>query len=324
MKFEVNNLCFSYYKSPLILKDASFSIEEDDKILVLGINGSGKTTLLKVLSGIEESYFGSVKLNEKELASIDNRDKNTSMLYSNPVLLKHKSVEKNIEFLLEVLCRKNLSEDELNLFSIFNLTNQMKTKVSKLSLIDKRKLAIIRSCIKSPEVMFIDDQFDGLNETETVDMINIYNFLIKMKKTIVFAIDQNSFNNNRAEMFNLKFNKIIFLSITKAYEFNSIEDLKLNPPTIDAMNFIDGFNAKNTLIIKKKDDFFIEIDGNLRKFDRKISKKLGGKNLDLITGENAKLFYTDNLNDFSDQQISNKLENGEWFLFSNLDGIRLI
>lgn len=36
-----------------IIKDASFSIEPDDKVGLIGINGSGKSTLLKMIAGIE-------------------------------------------------------------------------------------------------------------------------------------------------------------------------------------------------------------------------------------------------------------------------------
>ncbi|MDJ0568547.1 MAG: ATP-binding cassette domain-containing protein, partial [Pleurocapsa sp. MO_192.B19] len=36
-----------------ILHDASFSIEPNDKVGLIGVNGSGKSTLLKMIAGIE-------------------------------------------------------------------------------------------------------------------------------------------------------------------------------------------------------------------------------------------------------------------------------
>ncbi|BAQ62010.1 ATPase components of ABC transporters with duplicated ATPase domains [Geminocystis sp. NIES-3708] len=36
-----------------ILKDANFSIDDNDKVGLIGVNGSGKSTLLKILSGLE-------------------------------------------------------------------------------------------------------------------------------------------------------------------------------------------------------------------------------------------------------------------------------
>lgn len=45
LKKNINDKC--------ILKDASFTIEDTDKIALIGVNGTGKSTLLKILAGIE-------------------------------------------------------------------------------------------------------------------------------------------------------------------------------------------------------------------------------------------------------------------------------
>ena len=39
------------YTERLLLDDASFHLNEDEKVGVIGINGTGKSTLLKILAG---------------------------------------------------------------------------------------------------------------------------------------------------------------------------------------------------------------------------------------------------------------------------------
>ncbi len=46
-----------------ILRDATFSLEEGDKVGLIGTNGSGKSTLLKMIAGIEPIDGGEIKIN---------------------------------------------------------------------------------------------------------------------------------------------------------------------------------------------------------------------------------------------------------------------
>lgn len=60
-----------------ILQDVSFSIEERDKIALVGINGTGKSTLLKILSGKEQCDDGTL---------LKKRDLRISVLEQDPIL----------------------------------------------------------------------------------------------------------------------------------------------------------------------------------------------------------------------------------------------
>ncbi len=46
------------YTDKVLFKKADFSINEGEKIGVIGINGTGKSTLLKIIAGVEESFEG--------------------------------------------------------------------------------------------------------------------------------------------------------------------------------------------------------------------------------------------------------------------------
>ena len=50
------------YGERAVLSGVSFSLEEGEKVGVIGINGTGKSTLLKILAGVEEPDEGSVIL----------------------------------------------------------------------------------------------------------------------------------------------------------------------------------------------------------------------------------------------------------------------
>ena len=42
----------------VIIKDVSFSLQEKDKVGIIGINGAGKSTLFKIIAGIEDKDKG--------------------------------------------------------------------------------------------------------------------------------------------------------------------------------------------------------------------------------------------------------------------------
>ena len=50
----------AYTAERVLLKDASFSLQEGEKVGVIGVNGMGKSTLLKIIAGIEEPDLGTV------------------------------------------------------------------------------------------------------------------------------------------------------------------------------------------------------------------------------------------------------------------------
>lgn len=57
------------YIGRMLLDDASFYLEEGEKVGVIGINGTGKSTLLKIISGLEEPDAGKVILANNHVVS---------------------------------------------------------------------------------------------------------------------------------------------------------------------------------------------------------------------------------------------------------------
>lgn len=56
---QVNNL-YMAFSGECLLKDINFSVDEKDKIGIIGVNGAGKSTLIKLLLGLENSEINPV------------------------------------------------------------------------------------------------------------------------------------------------------------------------------------------------------------------------------------------------------------------------
>lgn len=68
MPLKVEKICFRYnQKSPWLLKDISLTIEEGERVAIVGPSGYGKSTLAHILAGYMMPSSGEVLLDGKQL-----------------------------------------------------------------------------------------------------------------------------------------------------------------------------------------------------------------------------------------------------------------
>jgi ATP-binding cassette subfamily B protein len=155
-------LCFAYYKQPLCLRDVSFSVSKGKKILILGVAEVGKTTLVKAISGFDSTYMGEVRFDGKNIKTIPDNEKKFSLLLAEPVFLSG-NIRKNIDYLCEVESIEKISPEQLKvLFDKFGFVKDESEKIKNLSLLEKRKLAVIRAYLKSQTLCLLMTSLKGL------------------------------------------------------------------------------------------------------------------------------------------------------------------
>ena len=103
------------YTERLILNDTDFSINEGDKIGLIGVNGTGKSTLLKLAAGLEEPDTGTV---------VRGRNLDIRYLPQNPVFEEGETV-------LESVLRENRSRYQ---DQIWDLESQAKAMLIRLGI----------------------------------------------------------------------------------------------------------------------------------------------------------------------------------------------
>ncbi|MBQ8174238.1 MAG: ABC-F family ATP-binding cassette domain-containing protein [Clostridia bacterium] len=96
-------LSLSFGDTP-VLRDVSFSVNEGDRLGIIGVNGAGKTTLLRLITGEAEPSEGSVFLS---------RDKSVGVLYQNTAEMALKGEETLLDHMISAFPELLAQEEEI-------------------------------------------------------------------------------------------------------------------------------------------------------------------------------------------------------------------
>lgn len=323
--FEVKNLCYSYYKQPLCLKDISFSADKNEKILILAKDDMGKSTLLNAVSLFDTKSFGAIYLNGQDARKIADNEKNFSLILEQPALIAG-TIRKNIDILTNHLNCKRLTDSCLNAFlKLFHIDADSDTKVKHLSQEDKIKLTLLRSYIKNPDIVFADDIFKFVTEKEKNNFINDIKMIIR-DKTAFIAMSDSSFLKNQALFDEIHFDKILYLNFAECKIYDDIMSFEKDLPDLNSLDFFNSKVVYDAVIERVKNDYYFVKDALQFKFDKSFYKKLDA--LKLSDGEEDSIvFYTDdavNIDVYSNEKFNDALKDKSLKLFSRLDGCRVI
>ncbi len=188
---EFKNVCFGYKPNKPIVKNLSFSINENDYLTIVGPNGSGKSTLGKILMGLLKPNSGFIYINGQKLTpeNITNYKRNVSAVFENPdnqfVL---QTVEDEIAFNLENLQvpRIEMIDRIETIANKLGIKKLLKSNPSLLSGGQKQKVAIASCLATHCDIIVFDEASNMLDPQEKQDLIEIM-FLLKNKfhKTII-------------------------------------------------------------------------------------------------------------------------------------------
>ncbi|MCM8799266.1 MAG: ABC transporter ATP-binding protein [Candidatus Omnitrophica bacterium] len=172
-------------KSLHVLKGINLDIPEAKMIAIVGPSGSGKSTLLNLLGGLDEPTEGRViledfdiyKLSDFELSQV--RNKRFGFVFQFYHLLAEFTVLENV--LLPAMVNsdnKNLKEIRLRaeeLLDKVGLKDKKRCFPNQLSGGEQQRVAICRSLINTPKILFCDEPTGNLDSQTAKEVI----FLIK-------------------------------------------------------------------------------------------------------------------------------------------------
>ena len=202
------------FKNKEVLKGVSFTVEEGDKVALLGNNGAGKSTLLKIIAGQLQANAGSIETTLDFQTEI-------GMMPQGDILIN----DLKVGDLVLLKCYMNQLEDIdidalLKMVELEDFKNQY---VLGLSGGQKRRLSLLLTILNEPRLIFLDEPTTGM------DLESVYNFwhLLEEQKftSVVVTHDFNQIDHF--------FTKVLILKDGHIAAQESVEEIHRKGQTIE-------------------------------------------------------------------------------------------
>jgi len=164
----------------VVLDNINIQIREKSIISIVGESGAGKSTLLNVLSSLDAFDKGELNIegnniknfSDKQLCSI--RNSSIGFIFQFHHLLPDFNVRENILMptWINKDYEKNKKADEL--LKDFGLKKISHRYPNEISGGEKQRVAILRSIINDPKVLFADEPSGNLDEKNSLKLIDLF------------------------------------------------------------------------------------------------------------------------------------------------------
>ena len=206
------------YGNVVAVDGLSFEVEQGEIFGLLGPNGAGKTTTIRVIMDILNPDAGSVTVLGQPPGRAKER---VGYLPEERGLYRNLKVLDTLVYLAELkgVARQQAQERAMKLLGRIQLADWAKRKVRDLSQGMQQRLQFAATLIHDPEVLFLDEPFQGLDPVNAERIKNFIANLQREGKTIVLSTHQM----NRVEAL---CNRILLINRGQAVLYGPLAEIK--------------------------------------------------------------------------------------------------
>ncbi|MFY9218907.1 MAG: glycine betaine/L-proline ABC transporter ATP-binding protein [Tepidanaerobacteraceae bacterium] len=177
------------------VNNASFTVDEGEFFVIMGLSGSGKSTLIRCLNLLNRPTAGEILIDGEDIVKYDRqqlrefRQKKVAMVFQNFGLFTHRTVLGNVEYGLEIRNinkdkRKQIALEALESVGLKGWEDKMPTELSGGM---QQRVGLARALANNPDILLMDEPFSALDPLIRRDMqVELLEIQSKLKKTIIF------------------------------------------------------------------------------------------------------------------------------------------
>ena len=183
-----------------VLNGINYTINQGEKIVVIGPSGSGKSTFLRCLNLLEEPTGGEIWFDGTNITDpqndINKMRQKMGMVFQHFNLLPHMTVLDNITFApvrLKMQTKAEAKENALRLLRRIGLEDKADEYPNRLSGGQKQRIAIVRALAMNPEVMLFDEPTSALDPEMVGEVLDLIRELADEGMTMVIVTHEMGF-----------------------------------------------------------------------------------------------------------------------------------
>ena len=167
-----------------VLKGVSLSVARGDMVALMGASGSGKSTLMNILGCLDRPSSGQYRLEDREISGLTAnerarlRNRLIGFVFQSFNLLSRMTAFENVLMPL-MYGRDGLTEREMEgrtaeMLEKVGLSGRLHHKPSQLSGGEQQRVAIARSLVNRPQVIFADEPTGNLDSRTSEEILQVF------------------------------------------------------------------------------------------------------------------------------------------------------
>ncbi|ALA95358.1 methionine ABC transporter ATP-binding protein [Leptotrichia sp. oral taxon 212] len=228
------------------LRNVSLKVEKGDIFGIVGYSGAGKSTLLRLVNLLEKPTSGSVKIEEREIINLSEKElnilrKNIGMVFQQFNLLESQTVYQNLKIPLIISETPKNSIDKRieELLDFVGLKDKKNSSVSKLSGGQKQRIGIARALATHPKILLCDEATSALDPKTTKSILQLLKKINNEFGITILLI------THEMEVVKEICNKVAVMQDGEIKEQGNIIEIFTNPQENITKNFISSIINNN-------------------------------------------------------------------------------
>jgi multiple sugar transport system ATP-binding protein len=191
-QIEIDRLGKSF-KTNRILDDVSLAVETGEIVVVFGPSGTGKTVLLRLIAGVEDPDFGSIRLQGKDVTEAPPEARGIGMAFQNFALFPHMSAYDNVASALTSRSgtAAEIKSKVAKVAELLKIGHVMHHQPRELSNGQKQRTALARALVSEPRVLLLDDPLRNVDAKLRYEMRLELPSLLKRSGSTVLYVTQD-------------------------------------------------------------------------------------------------------------------------------------